>query len=444
MNTARTNFGLASGPDKDATGTVQGLDSDPRVYAMGGIGAGGALASCEKYNPNTDAWEAIASLPVPLPNSSAAFVPDYGANTAINLGYIYVVGGGVDRIYRYDIKQDTWDDFPLPIAPVNATLAYMDDIGGPLASLFIAVTDFDLPPCTDTQTLWIVGGEGTEQEVWYIQSNVNGVLVGDWARAPDLPLKRSKPLIGRVFWRDAGITSFGVSNCASIIVAGGVDGAQVSKDVQILVRDSDCNWSWVYAGNNPTELPNDVLTLAVPVENGAFGTEQWPETLATGGRAMLFGGEPTIENEGSVQFAQLRFFEGRYQRDQCLAPQPNDTQTAWNTTTRMPGPRTALKAAPLSQENSSFFGGRRVSRFLCVGGESSEDGSILARAQLFELPVPSAFTVLRRNLNRCPAKESDDIGGNSVEEEQDVDDEQQKSCCHVQCNRRYGRLKRFR
>jgi len=409
MLEARFAFGLASGPDKDATGTVQGVDSDPRVYAVGGIdSAGQPLATCEKYNPNTDTWTSIAPLPVALGNCSAVFVPDYGASSALNLGYIYVTGGDQQSLFQYDIKQNSWQTLGLPFfAPKDSTLLYLDDIGGPLASLFIALTDVDLPPCTDTQTIWLVGGVGSEQTVWFVESDINGRVVGEWARGPDLPLARQSPQIGRTFWRDAGIASFGVSNCATIVVAGGNDETGPTRDVQLLVRDQDCNWAWVTVDNNPTEIPDDVLTLAAPVAEGAFGTEQWPETLVTGGRPIVFGGVPPVESEGSVQFAQLRFVDGRYQRDECVSGQPNDSSTAWNTTTRMPGARTSFRAAPLSQANSSFFGGNRVSRFLCVGGLAADDSEqALSRVQLFELPVPSAFNVLRRNFDRCPAQQS--------------------------------------
>lgn len=224
MLVARRNFAAASGPDKDATGTAQGLDNDPRVYVIGGFNEEGeVLDQCEKYDPNTDTWSEIASLPKPLANCSGAFVPDYGKTMAINLGYIYVAGGEENILYRYDIKKNEWTIEPeLPFAPNSSTLSYLDDVGGPLAQLLILVANIEFPACTDGQTLWSIGGEGTEQEAWFIEVNINGELSGEWHRGPDLPLKRSKPLIGRTFWRDAGITSFGISNCATVVVAGGL------------------------------------------------------------------------------------------------------------------------------------------------------------------------------------------------------------------------------
>ena len=179
-----------------------------------------------------------------------------------------------------------------------------------------------------------------------------------------MPLFRKAPLIGRTFWRDTGITSFGVSNCASIAVCGGIDSNNMGRrEVQLLIRNSDCNWAWIDKNNNPSKIPNDILFLAKSVSNGASGTELFPETLVTGGRLILFGGDPEFNNEGSTQFGQFRFFEGRYQRDPTL-PRGEDKKTAWNITTSMPGFRIDFKALPLNQDNPSNFGGRRVSRFL--------------------------------------------------------------------------------
>jgi len=231
------------------------------------------------------------------------------------------------------------------------------------------------------------------QKHWYNQGDVEGNLVGEWARGPDLHLKRSKPLVGRVFWRDAGITSFGVSNCATIAVCGGDDTNSSTRDVQLLVRQNQ-NWEWINKGNNTTKIPSDVLTLALPVSHGAFGTEQWPEILVTGGRPILFGGMPPLDSSsGSTQFAQLRFTKGRLRRDIHITPDPNGFDTAWNITTYMPNQRTNFRAVPLSQKNSASFG-KRVSRFLCVGGRDKT--SVSNATQLFQLPVPSPFISINK------------------------------------------------
>lgn len=404
----RQKFACDSGPDKDATGTVTGVNGYPRVYVCGGSNKKGYISECEKYNPNNDQWVEISSLPEPLGDSDGVFVPDYGVQSAQGLGYIYVAGGNVTKIFRYDIKKDEWSSEPLPFKVKNASIQYLDDFGGPLAELFIDTIGVDIPACTDGKTLWIIGGEGTETKTWYIQVDINGNLFGQWIQGPDLPVKRRYPLVGRVFWRDTGITSFGVSNCASIIVSGGEDKhGESTKEVQILIRNKQCNWQWVNKKNNPSQIPDELLTLSFPVSRGDAGTEQWPETLVTGGRPILFGGDPPVNNFqrcrerkhcdhtqnkitsfGSTQFSQVRFFDGRYQPFYCY--DKINEKSYWKMTTNMPGNRTEFKTAPLSQDNSSNFGGNRVSRFLCIGGKTF-DGCITNRVQLFELPVPPVF-----------------------------------------------------
>lgn len=385
MITPRELFAATSGPDKTGTSPTD-VDSDPRVYVIGGNGPQGEpLQSCEKYNPNDDTWVEISPLPEPVGNCNGSFVPDYGKSKNEVLGYIYVMGDNKARLYRYNIKQDLWDVFPVPFSVSNASLQYLDDIGGPLSELLQAITGTSFPPCSDGKTLWIVGGNGTETETWYINLATNGTIDGDWIRGPDLPLKRVNPVVGRTFWRDTGITSYGVSNCATILVCGGYrpDGS-IDDQIQLLTR-YECNWQWIIPTDNPTNFPNTALKLAYPVADGAFGTEQWPETLVTGGRPLVFGGNPDLLNGGSVQYSQLRFTRGRYR------PYPKNDKY-WNLTTSMPGQRTNFRAPPLSQENSSVFGGRRVSRFLCIGGRNPY-GLVTDKTQLFELPTPSPFLI---------------------------------------------------
>lgn len=401
MHFKRKNFAAASGPPKNAASSVTGLNQDPRVYVFGGSGEPGSSTSAEFYNPNTDQWKLLEIENFPdLPNCAAVYVPNYAPNLTDQenvsgaLGYIYILGVSPDNkttFYQYDIQKNTIEELSAPPLSEGSVLEFLDDFGGPLAELFIAVTDVDLPACSDSKTIWAIGGKDTLQETYYAEVDLNGKLTTSWIQGPKLPLKRTDPLIGRVFWRDAGVTSFGVSNCASIIVAGGKkENGRASRKIQMLVR-KNCNWKWIWTKDNPTDVPKKLLTLAVPVAEGAFGTEQWPETLVTGGRPILFGGIPPnrTQDAGSVQYAQIRFFDGRYRRDPDLEKGPH-SDSLWNITTSMPGNRTFFRSCPLSQENSSDFGGRRISRFLCIGGKEKED-EVLNRVQLFELPVPDPY-----------------------------------------------------
>ncbi|GAH12729.1 unnamed protein product, partial [marine sediment metagenome] len=154
MITARELFAGTSGPDKDGSGPTS-VDSDPRVYAIGGNTNLGPTQLCEKYDPNTDTWEKIEPLPEPLGNCNGSFVPDYGKTTNQVFGYVYVIGDNKPYIYRYNIKQDKWEVFPIPFQVSNASLQYLDDIGGPLSELLQAITGTSFPPCSDGKTLWV-------------------------------------------------------------------------------------------------------------------------------------------------------------------------------------------------------------------------------------------------------------------------------------------------
>ena len=406
MNCSRERFAAASGPDISASGPVSGINSDPRVYAIGGLNNDGdILNTCEKYNPNDDSWTYIANLPSPLEDCSAAFVPNYAGGGPSPLGYMYVVGGGLDTMYRYNISTDSWESFDIPFTCKGSTIQYLDDFGGPLSELLQAISGTPFPSCSDTHSIWVVGGEGTEQRTRYVELDVRGDIDGSWKIGPTLPLKRFSPLIGRTFWRDAGVLSFGVSNCASVVVCGGSDNSGLStKDVQLLIRQNG-EWRFIWSGNNDTNIPNDVLWLKKRVSNGAFGTEQWPETLVTGGRPILFGGNPIIKSshknsttEGTVQYAQFRFVRGRLTKypQSCTSSHDERSQrccchshSQWSTTTPMPMGRTGFHAAPLSQDNPLDIGGRRVSRFLCIGGR--DENGVLKRTQMFLLPTPDPF-----------------------------------------------------
>lgn len=358
------SYAISSGPDESASFSTA-YDTDPRVYVMGGILEDDSLTDrCWKYNPNDDTWIEIASMPVPAGNISSAFVPNYDPKVD-SLGYIYVSGNDSSQVYAYDIKLDTWNlSLELPIQVTSPGVEYLDDIGGPLAQLFVTATGVNLPPCTDSQTLWVIGGVGTEQRVFYAESDIQGNIVSTlWNEIEGLPLLRKSPITVRTFWRDAGITSFGVSNCATIVVAGGYDEeGNPTDDVQLLVRN-DCNWAWITVNHNPTSIPNTFLKLAYPVADGAGMTEQWPETLVTGGRPIIVGGKNFVDSQAMAQFAQFRFSEGRWNRDKCIIAGPTQNSD-WNVATNNPQPRIKYGAAPLSQVNSSIFGGRRVSRFV--------------------------------------------------------------------------------
>jgi N-acetylneuraminic acid mutarotase len=85
---------------------------DGRIYAIGGFGANGLLSTVEAYDPRTNSWTSLASLPLPLALSGAVLGPD---------GQIYVIGGlanglpGTNTVESYNTATNTWStQAPMP------------------------------------------------------------------------------------------------------------------------------------------------------------------------------------------------------------------------------------------------------------------------------------------------------------------------------------------
>lgn len=95
------------------------------AYAIGGLNGTTRLASVESYHPASNAWTALASLPVTLSGASAV---DDGA------GHVLVLGGTTDSaaanttVYRYTVATNTWDTrAPMPVATTEAGAALGSD-----------------------------------------------------------------------------------------------------------------------------------------------------------------------------------------------------------------------------------------------------------------------------------------------------------------------------
>jgi N-acetylneuraminic acid mutarotase len=82
------------------------------LYIFGGdtTGSGDATKGCIRYNVNTDSWEYIDTLPVPMRVSSAARLGDK----------LYTMGGfdsrqpshALKKFYVYDVNENTWNELP--------------------------------------------------------------------------------------------------------------------------------------------------------------------------------------------------------------------------------------------------------------------------------------------------------------------------------------------
>jgi len=87
-----------------------------QVYAVAGEGAAGVSGAVERYDPESDRWEALSPKPLPVADVSAAVLG----------GKIYLPGGRTEggevteRMEIYDPLEDRWMEGPSLPAPVSA------------------------------------------------------------------------------------------------------------------------------------------------------------------------------------------------------------------------------------------------------------------------------------------------------------------------------------
>lgn len=88
MPTARSGLGVAAAPNG-------------KLYAIGGNGSGGHLATVEEYDPETDSWTARAPMPTARYELGVVAAPN---------GKIYAIGGvgGEATVEEYDPATNTW------------------------------------------------------------------------------------------------------------------------------------------------------------------------------------------------------------------------------------------------------------------------------------------------------------------------------------------------
>jgi hypothetical protein len=89
------------------------IDTNHISYAIGGVDNNGTpLATVEAYNPTTNTWSYVASLPQTLYSESA--VSD-GAGHIYTFGGVGANGTIINNVYRYTIATNTWDQ----VAPLQ-------------------------------------------------------------------------------------------------------------------------------------------------------------------------------------------------------------------------------------------------------------------------------------------------------------------------------------
>eukprot|EP00900_Chrysochromulina_parva_P011057 jgi/Chrpa1/19953/Chrysochromulina_OHIO_Genome00004853-RA len=96
---------------------------DGLLYVVGGHVGYEPLDSVERFNPDTNAWEAVAPMSTGRRWAAAAALD----------GNLYVVGGGEDSdgrnsVARYDPATDAWEGVaPHPVAKIHASAAAVLD-----------------------------------------------------------------------------------------------------------------------------------------------------------------------------------------------------------------------------------------------------------------------------------------------------------------------------
>ena len=86
---------------------------DGQLYAVGGFGTNGTLATVEEYDPSTDSWKTKTSMPTAREHLASAVVQEN----------LYAIGGfakgvgNLDVNERYNPQTDSWETFePMPTA----------------------------------------------------------------------------------------------------------------------------------------------------------------------------------------------------------------------------------------------------------------------------------------------------------------------------------------
>lgn len=157
------------------------------LYGSTIIVAGGTntsvLKSCEKYDIDTDAWSSIADMPE---------VHQKGTGTICRDDF-YVIGGSTDKIYRYDISEDTWSTLVTGIGVGDYPVVIPED-----------------------RYIWIIGGKTNKTAVRKFNTFSNDfVSAGAYTNAPSDVNRSSAVAHGAKIYIAGGYTSSASNNFIS-------------------------------------------------------------------------------------------------------------------------------------------------------------------------------------------------------------------------------------
>jgi hypothetical protein len=293
MSAARYDFAYAT----DA--------SNGDLYAIGGLGTGNTvLSSVEYYDPTTDSWSSVASLPQGVYNATA---------TSDGEGHIFVFGGDnssgqpIDTVYRYTIATNSWDTgSPMPVAAseasaVDAAYGMIYVIGGLSSSGALSDVNW-YNPVTDTWTEETSLPSAVYGAATVIDLNGNVDVIGGY--------DSTGTATSAVFISPVGPAPTGLPATPTITIApyAVYNGQQQPLTLQAIGSDGmtpvDGNMAITYDGSTtaPTEAgtynvvavftsndPNYVNTAA----KGAYTIYQATPTITvTGGGTFTYNGQP--------------------------------------------------------------------------------------------------------------------------------------------------------
>ncbi|WP_211275203.1 Kelch repeat-containing protein, partial [Streptomyces katrae] len=180
------------------------------IYAVGGVGVAGSLGSTESYNPISNTWSTVASMPTPRSGLGAAAAP---CSPGQQNTCVYAVGGfdstQTNVVQSYNPAANTWT----PVASLPTPRSNM------------GTTATTCPPGQSGTCIYIVGGLYVTHLLASVQSYNPASNI--WTDLPPMPTPRWQ--LGAV----AMPCPTGVGgNC--VYASGGADGSDVLATLEAL------------------------------------------------------------------------------------------------------------------------------------------------------------------------------------------------------------------
>ncbi|MEM6991815.1 MAG: kelch repeat-containing protein [Myxococcota bacterium] len=158
---------------------------EDRIYVIGGLADGQAVADAWTYEPGADTWLPIADMPTPRDHLGVATVG--GLLYAVG-GRDGSIGGHTDRVDVYDPARDTWSEGP-PMPTSRGGVA----IGASATTIFVA------------------GGEGNADSATGVFEEFEAfdAASDSWSSLPPMPVPRHGTggvVVGARFYVPGGAT----------------------------------------------------------------------------------------------------------------------------------------------------------------------------------------------------------------------------------------------